>query len=98
MGYNLYNLAVEFCRQIYESDDFIGDKDTQLAIIDEAIVRRIKRNPKPIDNSPFPPGWKYRCPECYGFVGENENDTDGYSMNEDFCPQCGQALNWDFNY
>ena len=94
MDYDLYNLTVELCRQIHKSDGFVGDKDTQLAIIDEVIIRKIKRNPKSMDSS-FPPGWKYRCPECYGIVGENENDTDGYSMNEKFCPQCGQALNWD---
>jgi len=38
-------------------------------------------------------GWKWECPVCKGAVGENKNAID-YTQEDDYCPSCGQKLDW----
>lgn len=37
-------------------------------------------------------GWDYACPVCGCAVGENRYVKE--SQEDDFCSQCGQALDW----
>ena len=39
-------------------------------------------------------GWKYACPSCKLAVGVNSYSFD-YTDEDEYCPSCGQKLNWD---
>ena len=39
-------------------------------------------------------GWTYKCPTCGSICGENKLHLE-VTQNECYCPQCGQALDWE---
>ena len=57
-----------------------------------------KQSPMRVKKMEYKPlidiGWKYACPECGCAVVENEYDTADITQEDDFCPTCGQKLDW----
>lgn len=39
-------------------------------------------------------GWEYACPSCGCAIGENRQDDGSFTQQDDFCPSCGQAIDW----
>jgi predicted RNA-binding Zn-ribbon protein involved in translation (DUF1610 family) len=43
-------------------------------------------------------GWRHECPNCKCAIGKNEYLEFAYGEYlepyEDYCPQCGQAIDW----
>lgn len=75
----------------YETDKFVEAK--KLAIF--ALEKKIAKKPKVLTYHPLKAaGWEYECPACGSAVGEN-NDAFDYTQKDDYCPSCGQRLNWD---
>jgi len=59
---------------------FLDGFDKAEAVHKQAIERQVPK--KPIDNF-----FDKRCPSC--------NSIWGITKNEKFCPNCGQAIEWD---
>ena len=61
----------------------------------EAREKQIGKKPKNLNYSPLcKAGWRYGCSVCGCAIGENINDTAGFTQEDDYCPSCGQSINW----
>lgn len=39
-------------------------------------------------------GWEYACAICGCAVGENQHDDGEFTQKDDYCANCGQAIDW----
>lgn len=69
--------------------------ETMLNIIEELLEKNTPKKPILLTHSPLiQSGWKYGCPSCKLAVGVNSYSFD-YTDEDEYCPSCGQKLNWD---
>ena len=97
----------EAIRRIENHNEIHSKAEKDFAIhITEALQIAIKTLEKQIPKKPktlnygllIEYGWKYECPNCGCAVGDNKNLAFAYgeylNLYEDYCCNCGQALDW----
>lgn len=85
--------AIEVITNAIQNETMTEEKDVALAVAQKALEYRIPKKPISIKNDEdvrIGAGtWKagvtiYKCPCCNSFI----------SRSSDFCPKCGQSLDW----
>ncbi|HZJ98775.1 MAG TPA: hypothetical protein VFC79_02145 [Tissierellaceae bacterium] len=88
------NITVYNCKNdntIYNTKNWIEYTDE----IKKILVRSVAIKPKSCEYEALKRmGWKYQCSICNYALGINDNIYD-YSEEEEFCPGCGQKLEWE---
>lgn len=79
-----------------EDPEFECDNLEFQRMIDIAIEKQIPKKPKILNYQPLiKAGWKHECPNCGCAVGKNKfTDYEYLEEYEEYCTQCGQALDW----
>lgn len=63
-----------------------------------ALEKQISKKPKKMNYKPLVDfGWEYACAICGCAVGENQHDDGEFTQKDDYCPNCGQAIDWSEN-
>lgn len=83
---------------IKEAIEILSDKTNKLIeakiLAAFALKKELPQKPRKITRPILiSDGWEYECPACGCAVGENKN-AEGYTQKDDYCPSCGQKLDW----
>lgn len=68
-------------------------------VLSEAIKKQIPQKPRLLSYGLLiDSGWKHECPNCRCAIGKNKYLEFAYGEYlepyEDYCPLCGQAIDW----
>jgi hypothetical protein len=88
----------EISTMVYRNTDNFEmriSKDCYKSLI-SALEKQIPNKPKILNYQPLiKAGWKHECPNCGCAVGKNKfTDYEYLEEYEEYCTQCGQALDW----
>lgn len=96
----------QICREcvhsLNNSEEFecgCDECDNAFGMAYDALQKQIPKKPKLLSYGLLiDSGWKHECPNCKCAVGKNEYLEFAYGEYlepyEDYCPQCGQAIDW----
>lgn len=60
----------------------------------EALEKQIPKNVQKLESKILiADGWQYQCPQCKCAVGVNQH-AEEQTQEDNYCPTCGQALDW----
>lgn len=61
----------------------------------EALEKQIPKKPEYFEGDIYMRrGWRYKCRVCGWMIGRNIFDEDILTSNDNYCPNCGQAIDW----
>lgn len=77
------------CANIYK-----GRKCDDYETLQELIERTTPKKPRKLTyDLLIKEGWVYECPNCGSACGENKYHAE-VTTNENYCPNCGHAIDW----
>ena len=73
----------------YLKDFYYGEYCELQELVERATPKKVKKVAK---EEYMETGYKHCCPSCGNMVGTITNDLD--IEHDDYCPSCGQAIDW----